>query len=98
MKTKRILPLVTTLVLIVTLFGTIPATAAPANTSSQAVNSPKPKFSDNVAFDVSPTLRELAARRITPALPPEDQGEAREENGQEAGDSNVYLPDTAVQN
>jgi hypothetical protein len=55
--TKRILPLITTLVLIVTLFGAIPAAAAPQDTSLQAANGPKPKFSDNVAFDVSPTLR-----------------------------------------
>src|SRR6476660_6100373 len=98
MKIKQVFPLVTTLVLIVTLFGTIPATAAPSNVSSLAAQGPKPKFSDNVAFDVSPTLRELAARRITPPLPPDDQGEVREENGPEAGDSNVYFPDTAVQN
>ncbi|HXQ35178.1 MAG TPA: hypothetical protein VN843_14275, partial [Anaerolineales bacterium] len=97
MKTKQILPLMTVLVLIVTLFGTIPAAAAPKNTSPQAVQGPKPKFSDNVAFDVSPTLRELAARRITPPLPEEDQGEIREEHGPEATGSG-YFQDTAVQN
>src|ERR1041385_1854409 len=98
MKTKQVLPLIMALVLIVTVFGTIPATAASANVSSLAAQGPKPKFSDNVAFDVSPTLRELAARRIAPALPPDDQGEVREENGPEATESDVYFPDTAVQN
>ena len=57
MKTKQVLPLITTLVLVVTLFGTLPAAAAPKNISLQAAQGPKPKFSDNVAFDISPTLR-----------------------------------------
>src|ERR1041385_3727820 len=98
MKIKQVVPLLITLMLIITLFGTIPVTASSPNVSLPAVPGPKPKFSDNVAFDVSPTLRELAARRIAPALPPEDQGEIREENGPEAADSDVYFPDTAVQN
>ena len=95
MKVKRFLPLITTLVLIVTLFGTIPAVAAPNGATT--VKAPKPKFYDNVAFDVSPTLRELAARRVTPALPEEDQGEVREEHGPEAGESDEYFTDTALQ-
>src|SRR6185503_954051 len=33
-----------------------------------------------------------------PPLPEEDQGEIREEHGPEAADSQVYFPDTAVQN
>src|ERR1041385_8866686 len=94
MKVKRILPLVTVLVLVVTLFGTIPAVASP---NSATLKAPKPKFYDNVAFDVSPTLRELAARRVTPALPEDDQGEVREENGPDAVGSDVYFPDAAVQ-
>jgi len=65
---------------------------------AQAIKAPKPKFSDNVAFDVSPPLRELAAHRATPVLPQDDQGEVREENGPEAIDSDVYFPDAAVQN
>jgi hypothetical protein len=74
------------------------AAAAPAPGGSQPIRSPKPKFSDNVAFDRSPTtLRELAAHRVTPPLPDEDQGEIREENGPEAVDSDVYFPDVAVQ-
>ena len=42
------------------------AAAAPAPGGSQPIRSPKPKFYDNVAFDKSPTLRELAAHRVTP--------------------------------
>src|SRR6478672_2059003 len=95
MKTQQFLPLITISVLIVTLLAAFPVGAAPQAAPSQA---PKPKFSDNVAFDVSPTLRALAAHRIAPALPPDDQGEIREENGPEATDSQVYFPDTAVQN
>ncbi|HEX9387985.1 MAG TPA: hypothetical protein VF918_16800 [Anaerolineales bacterium] len=40
MKTKQILPVITTLVLIVTLFGTIPATAAPGETTQPAFKAP----------------------------------------------------------
>lgn len=90
---KKFLPIVATIVMIVTLLGAMPAGAS----SQLAANGPKAKFSDNVAFDVSPTLRVLAARRITPALPPEDQGEVREENGPEAVESDAYFPDAAVQ-
>ena len=90
---KKFLPIVATIVMIVTLLGAMPAGAS----SQPAANGPKPKFSDNVAFDVSPTLRVMAARRITPALPPEDQGEVREENGPEAVESDAYFLDTAVQ-
>ena len=73
------------------------AAAAPDPVGALAIKAPKPKFYDNVAFDVSPPLRELAAHRATPVLPEEDQGEVREENGPEAIESDVYFPDAAVQ-
>jgi hypothetical protein len=73
------------------------ATADPVPAAAQTIRAPKPKFYENVAFDKSPSLRYLVAHRVTPALPPEDQGEIREENGPEAVDSNVYFPDVAVQ-
>jgi hypothetical protein len=95
MKIKQVFPLVITLVLIVTLFGTIPAVAAPKNTSLQAANGPKPKFSDNVAFDVSPTLRELAARRQVPEISEEEN--VREEREIEVTDHG-FSGDGAVQN
>ena len=94
---RKILPVFATLVMIVSLLGIFPVGAS-SQAAAQAVQSPKPKFSDNVAFDVSPTLREMAAHRIVPPLPEEDQGEVREEHGPEATDSDVYFPDTAVQN
>ena len=72
--------------------------AAPVPSGTQAIKMPKPKFYDNVAFDVSPTLRYMAAHRVTPALPDPDKGEIREENGPEAIASEVYFPDVAVQN
>ena len=74
MKTKQVLPLLVTLVLIVTLFGTIPATAAPEETTRSAPKVPPPKFSTPAAYDVSPALRELAKNPVAPAsgdLPPE---------------------------
>src|SRR5690242_9320153 len=94
MKAKQFLPFVTISVLIVTLLGAFPVGAAPQDAPSRA---PKSQFSDNVAFDVSPTLRDLAAHRITPQLPEEDQGEIREEHGPEANESDTYFQDTAVQ-
>jgi len=95
---RKILPVFATLVMVVSLLGIFPVGASSKAAAAQAVKAPKPKFYDNVAFDVSPTLRELAARRITPALPADDQGEVREENGPEAIGSDVYFPDTAIQN
>jgi hypothetical protein len=79
MKTKRILPLITTLILIVTLFGTIPATAAPEEAIQQAGKTFKGKFSNAVAFDVSPTLRELASKKH-PIHPPKSE-EIRPDRG-----------------
>jgi len=94
---RKALPILATLVMIASLLGILPVGAA-SQAASPSAKAPKAKFSDNVAFDVSPTLRDLAARRITPALPPEDQGEVREENGPEATDSDIYFPDIVVQN
>ena len=98
MKFKRVTSIAFVMLVVASLLAVIPAAAAPDAGSPKAFKAPKAKFSDNVAFDVSPTLRELAARRVTPALPEEDQGEVREENGPEAIGSDVYFPDTAVQN
>jgi hypothetical protein len=91
---------VATMVVVFGMVGLPPvfqAAAAPAPGGTQPIRAPKPKFYDNVAFDVSPSLRELAAHRVTPALPDPEKGEIREENGPEVEDSDVYFPDTAVQ-
>ncbi len=60
MKVKHVFNWLTALLLMITLFGTLPAAAAPDDASSQAFKAPKAKFFDNVAFDVSPALRSLA--------------------------------------
>lgn len=97
---KYMLPLLSSLALITiaALAGTLSAEATPNQTSVKTARGSKPTFSNNVSFDVSPTLRQLAARRITPPLPEEDQGEVREEHGPEATESDNYFTDTAVQN
>jgi hypothetical protein len=94
MKTKQILPLIMTLVLIVTLFGTIPAVAAPEETIQLAGKTFKGEFSDSVAFDVSPTLRQMAAQRQTPQI--SDEENIREEEGDIATDQG-YSADGAIQ-
>ena len=67
---------------VVSLPAVFQAAAAPDAAGAVAIKAPKPKFSDNVAFDVSPPLRELAAHRATPVLPEDDQGEVREEHAE----------------
>ena len=62
MKAKLVFSWLTALLLIVTLVGTIPAAAAPDDAPAQAFRPPRGKFSDNVAFDLSPRLRDLANR------------------------------------
>jgi hypothetical protein len=73
MKTKKVLAWLVTMTLIVPLFGIVPVSAASA-LSPATFKSPPPKFSTPAAFDVSPTLRELARHAKAPAsakLPPE---------------------------
>ena len=95
MKTKQVLPLLTTLVLIVTLFGTIPATAAPEETIQLAGKTFKGKFSNAVAFDISPTLRDMAAHRTPPDISEEE--EIRPERGTTVTDQG-FSGDGAIQN
>jgi hypothetical protein len=95
MKIKQVLPLITTLVLIVTLFGTIPAAAAPEETIQLAGKTFKGKFSNPVAFDVSPTLRDMAAHRIAPEISEED--DVRDERGTTVTDQG-FSGDGAIQN
>src|SRR5688572_2303126 len=60
MKAKHVFSWCTALLLLITLFGTVPAAAAPEEVPAQAFKAPKPKFFDNVAFDISPALRDIA--------------------------------------
>src|SRR5690349_10166412 len=96
MKTKQVLPLFTTLVLIVTLFGTIPAAAAPEGTIQLAGKTFKGKFSNPVAFDVSPTLRDMAAHRTAPEISAEEE-DVRDERGTTVTDQG-FSGDGAIQN
>ncbi len=96
MITKRIVPLITTLILIVTLFGTIPATAAPEETIQLAGKTFTGKFSTAVAFDVSPTLRQMAAQRQAPDISAEEE-DVRDERGTTVADQG-FSGDGAIQN
>ena len=50
------------------LLGSVPASAGPK------FNAPKPKFKESIAFDVSPTLRDLAKKdRIAPSSDPDTE-------------------------
>jgi len=60
MKTKKIFPILATLVLIASLLGVLPVAASPTSSPQQAFKAPKAKFIESVAFDVSPALRDLA--------------------------------------
>jgi hypothetical protein len=97
MKTKNTLSLMTTFIMIASLLAVFPVAAAQEDAPSAAGKAPKPKFYDNVAFDVSPTLRELAARRVTPEVSAEEAEDTREERGPVAVDSG-FAGDAAVQN
>src|SRR6266540_1009556 len=98
MKTKQILPVITTLALIVTLFGTIPATAAPGETTQPAFKAPPPKFSTPAAFDVSPALLDLAKNAVAPASGdlPEERGPIVTDRGF-SGDGAIQASSTSRQ-
>jgi len=98
MKTKRILPIITALVLIVTLFGTIPATAAPGETTQPVFKAPPPKFSTPAAFDVSPALLDLAKNAVAPASGdlPEERGPVVTDRGF-SGDGAIQASSTSRQ-
>src|SRR6185503_4995985 len=96
MKVKHVFNWLTALLLIITLYGALPAAAAPDDGSLQAARGPKPKFYDNVAFDVSPTLVELAARRITPEFS-EPDASIRKEHGPIADGDTGFTGDEEVQ-
>jgi hypothetical protein len=87
MKNNKVLSGFITLILIATLFGAIPAGAAPGGSTLPAFKDPKPKFINAAAYDVSPTLRALAsANRTVPSLSGDDI-EIRPDRGRAATDS-----------
>jgi hypothetical protein len=96
MKLKNVLSTAATLLMVASLLGVYPVSAAPGNTDQLAGKTFKGKFSSPVAFDVSPTLTQMAAQRITPAVD-EDEGEdIREERGATVTDK-AFTGDGALQ-
>ena len=95
MKFKRVTGIAFVMLVVASLL-VIPAAAAPSAGSPQALKAPKAKFYDNVAFDVSPTLRELAANRQVPEVSEEVENVRKENAPQAAGDSG-FSGDDAVQ-
>jgi hypothetical protein len=91
---QKIVRAIAAVMMIVGLLGVYPLGTSQA--ASQGPKGPKPKFSDNVAFDVSPTLRELAAHRIVPEVSAGEEEEVRPEPGPEAVDTG-FTGDNVVQ-
>jgi len=90
---RKVVPVLAVVMMIFSLVGAFPAGAAP-----QGPKGPKPKFYDNVAFDVSPTLRELAANRQVPEVSDnEEEKEVREEGAPEAAADSGFSGDNVVQ-
>jgi len=95
MKAKHVFTWSITTLLIITLFGAVPAAAAPQDAPSRAFKAPKPHFSDNVAFDVSPALRDLAKKAPKPWNGPVPD-EIRPDRGRSVMD-NGFSSDGAIQ-
>lgn len=97
MKTKKVLSITATLILIVSLLGVFPAAAA-SQESTPAIPSfkpPTPKFSNAVAFDVSPALRDMKPRQ--PGAPqPQEIKEVRPDRGADVSDGD-FSGDGAIQ-
>ncbi len=93
MKTRKVVSLLATVIVVISLLGVFPVAAS----TTQAFKAPKPKFSNNVAFDISPTLRDMAAHRVAPEISADEDGEEiRDERMLPAAD-NGFLGDGAVQ-
>ena len=87
MKTYKAVSFVATLIVIVSLLAVFPAVAAPEDAPSQAFKAPKPEFSNNVAFDVSPALRDLVANQAPPATTSDEVVDIRPDLGPEVPDN-----------
>ena len=59
---KKVFPIIAVVVMLVSLLGVFPAAASNANAPTQTFKAPKPKFTESVAFDVSPAIRDLAKK------------------------------------
>jgi hypothetical protein len=93
MKVKHVFTWFTALLLIVTLIGAIPVAAAPEE--APVFRPPSPKFSEAVAFDVSPALRNIRPRPPGPPQPQEVK-EIRQDRGAPASNRR-FSSDGALQ-
>ena len=93
MKTKQVFTWFATTVLIATLIGAVPAAAAPEE--GPAFKPPSPKFSNAVAFDISPALRDMRPRPPGPPQPQEIK-ELRPDRGAPSPDMG-FSGDGAIQ-
>ncbi len=89
MKVKRVTSIVFVLIVIASLLAVIPAAAAPQPTSSQAFKAPKARWTESVAFDVSPALRDLPKAAAPQAVddPDAEPVDIRPDRGAKAEDN-----------
>ena len=85
---KKSFPIIATLTLIASLLGVQPVSASPTDSPQQAFKAPKAKFTEAVAFDVSPVLRNLAKKTGTQATdnPESEPVDIRPDRGPEVVD------------
>jgi len=90
-KTKKVLSITATFIMIVSLLGVFPAAAASTdNAPLQAFKAPKAKFTESIAFDVSPALRDMAKNVSVQAAAASSEDEpfdVRPDRGPEVVDS-----------
>ena len=86
---KKIFPVIATIVVIVSLLGVFPAAASSESAALQAFKMPKAKFTEAVAFDVSPALRDMAKKGGNQAAddPEAEPVDIRPDRGPEAVDN-----------
>ena len=78
---KKVFPVIASLVMIVSLLGVLPAGASTTDNSAvPAYKAPKAKFSEAVAFDVSPALSALASTHKA-VIPSPDIRDVRPDRG-----------------
>jgi hypothetical protein len=95
--TRRLLPVFAVIAILVSLLGVIPAAASTHDAPLQAFKAPKAKFTNNVAFDVSPVLRDLPKRNAPQVVddPNAEPMDIRPDRGPDAVD-NGFSGDGAI--
>ena len=86
---RKFLLILASFVMIVSLLGVYPASASSEGAQPQAFKAPKAKFSDSVAFDISPALRNLPKKGGTSAVddPGAEPVDVRPDRGPDAVDN-----------